>query len=273
MWAAYESSVSRERGENGLMDAPSTGELDAELADLRRRAYGPDADIAEDAAAAARLRELERLRRPSEPPAPTGPEESPAHGAEPAPRERAERAAAADPAGDHGSADAQPITAVPWWRRPVVLAAAIAGVAGLVLGLVIPAGSAPHPARTLGVAGGAPPEAFSDDAVRQALDYLGVQPASMRELDRYGDIQPWIARAGQGSTCLLLSSVRAGLTGGFFGVSCTPPGVDWVVDVRLDGRTPMSVPDRSLRTGSLLRFQGSGDTVGLFITPAPPTRT
>ncbi|HEX5728414.1 MAG TPA: hypothetical protein VFX99_03200, partial [Microbacterium sp.] len=47
------------------MDAPGGSvELeDAELERLRRRAYGPDADIAGDAAAQARLSELEAAQR------------------------------------------------------------------------------------------------------------------------------------------------------------------------------------------------------------------
>src|SRR4029450_3948501 len=48
----------------GFMDAPSlTPERSRELADLRRRAYGPDADIQRDPGALHRLHELEALAR------------------------------------------------------------------------------------------------------------------------------------------------------------------------------------------------------------------
>jgi hypothetical protein len=60
VWAAL--APCRARGDNEDMDAPR-GSVEFEPADelerLRRRAYGPDADIAGDAAAQARLSELE----------------------------------------------------------------------------------------------------------------------------------------------------------------------------------------------------------------------
>ena len=57
---------SRGRADNGPMDAPSlTAARSKELADLRRRAYGPNADIDSDPAAQHRLHELEELARPS----------------------------------------------------------------------------------------------------------------------------------------------------------------------------------------------------------------
>ena len=121
------------------MPTPDDPRLE-ELRDLRTRAYGPHADIHEDAAALARLRELEAdasgavadpaIRTPT-----TGPRVEPTASDASAPADDGHTSAAGSvtPTG--------PATAVEspaWWRRRVPLLWTAAGVFG---GLVIGAGS------------------------------------------------------------------------------------------------------------------------------------
>jgi hypothetical protein len=92
----------------------------AELALLRARAYGPDADIADDAAARARLEELESLLRtppvPEEPAAPAAPEPAPAPEPTPTPE------TASEPAKPPRSRRLLPVA----WIASVVAVAALA---------------------------------------------------------------------------------------------------------------------------------------------------
>ena len=148
------------------MDAPSlTAARSKELADLRRRAYGPHADIESDPAAQRRLHELEELARPPvvadaarlertadvrrrEPVATGGPE-----------GERAEAEASVAPTSMTGVAVADAAEPAPsgprrpWWRRvPLWAVTAALGVAlGVAIGIAWPTDSEPPPDLVLDV--------------------------------------------------------------------------------------------------------------------------
>lgn len=283
------------------MDAPMTDGREAELADLRRRAYGPDADIAQDAAATARLRELESQLRQSRPALRAAAQESPppttvaigvAERGEPAATRAESMAASSDPAAeapaiasaDGGSrpdagaglaaeagtaagAVARPV----WWRRRGVQIGAIAAAAGLVLGIGIPLLAAPRPVAVLGVIDEGGTFDSSSAAESSIVEYLNLKAKSLRKIESYGNIQGWIGASNDGSTCLLLTPADASTDLYFYGASCTPPGMDWVVDVRItDDTQDLHLPGTPPRIGSVLRFQGHGDSVDLWIAEAPP---
>ncbi len=119
-----------------------TPESSRELADLRRRAYGPDADILGDPDAVRRLRELESQDRPDEPVVPAqgtvasaeAPDAPSATAALP-PRSAAETPSAA--AG-------RPHRRVPVWATITAV-----GIVGLIVGMAISASIAPRADATL----------------------------------------------------------------------------------------------------------------------------
>ncbi|WP_137844865.1 hypothetical protein [Microbacterium sp. 2FI] len=124
------------------MDAPSsTPELSRELDDLRRRAYGPDADIHRDPDAAARLSELEAFVRTPQVEAPAVEEELPADADPPTDAS----AHADDPAAASESIRPPHFLARVGRRVPVWALIATAGVIGLILGVSLPALLAPRP--------------------------------------------------------------------------------------------------------------------------------
>jgi len=130
----------------------------AELAALRARAYGPDADLREDPVAIARLDRLEAAARAGVPQA----------SADPVPEDdsaRTDRDARVEPApaSDAGLEPHEPVTAAdatprrPRRGRPALLVGAGALIAGIVVGYVagaasgrVGAASAPSPAPTMG---------------------------------------------------------------------------------------------------------------------------
>jgi len=169
------------RADNQGMDAPrGSVELEvAELERLRRRAYGPDADIAGDAVAQARLSELEVAQRRQQTPvrdatawasAPVpervpvaAPVEGPRSASTSVPRpvdeafSEHEADGGSDRPADGPIADSDPINgapAAPWWRRPRWLAilggaiAVLAVIAAYVVGISQPLPDEPPPIPT-----------------------------------------------------------------------------------------------------------------------------
>jgi hypothetical protein len=272
------------------MDASMTDAAHAELAELRRRAYGPGSDGGLDAVDAARLRELESLARPASPafatagraatPTPSTPSRTEASvGGDSA------RAAEADPSSavttdqeptspsrPSEEASTEPPSRPVWWRRRMVWVAAVAAVAGIAIGAGVPALLAPRPTAVLGIVKGS--FDTSDTAAGSIIEYLNLKPKTLRKLEAYGGIQGWIGASNDGSTCLLLTPTDPSTGTYFYGASCTPAGMDWVVDVRLTQDTQdLHLPPPVPRIGSVLRFQGHGDRVDLWIDEAPPAST
>lgn len=186
-----------------------------ELAELRRRAYGTPAGIAEDPVAQARLDELENAtRNPSTAPEPSGPEAAPPRDPAESPSGLCEAGAATSPASH------------PRRRVGTVFVAVVTALAGAVLtawGLSAASGTAVDPAPTSGAS--APPSLMSlgapfvdrsaapDPSV--SVDSLvggaawarsaGFDVATMQGYRTVDSITPWTAtRSGGREHCVLL---------------------------------------------------------------------
>lgn len=249
------------------MDAPPLSPARSqELADLRRRAYGPNADIQRDPIAQRRLYELEQLARPAA--------DEPVHESEVARQEVLPPPGVGDEASDSpDSTEPEPSVAVEeaavappataarrsWWRRiPLWAVAAVVGLGvGLALGLSWPTSSEPPPDLTLDVepGGGEKGAGF-----RENLDYWGVDPSTVVPHEPFDAIQVWTARAVDESRCLLLS-----FDGGFLSATCSGAGLDPVLDftvydgMSLELETPLPI-------GTVIRFVGREGHVDVWVS-------
>jgi hypothetical protein len=244
------------------MDAPPlSSERRRELAELRSRAYGPDADIDRDADALARLIELEELARTDAPDAVIEPVRGPGAPAD---------AAAAGPAsiagestavvlGETGSpVESETATAIapdrrPRWRRvPLWAYLSTALLVGVVIGLAMPALVPPHPATTL--------QQAPIDGAPLDFQMYGIQAVSPVRYQSFHDLEVWSAQTEQGSTCIVVTSDAAEwMTAG-----CAPAPLDPTADINfytgmraIDG---LEMPD-----GSVLRFILRGDVMEVWI--------
>lgn len=231
------------------MDAPTmTSEGRRELAELRSRAYGPDADIHRDAEALARLIELEAIARVD---APT---------AGPGPLDRRSRSAAAEPSTESAPADTdgsvEPHDDRPRDRRTRIPRWAwIAGAAavGLAAGLAVPLLSPPHPVATLRQA---PPA----DGVELDFETYGIPAGSPVSYEQFHDLQIWSAETEQGSTCVVVTTGAEE----WMAAGCAPAPLTPTADIlyypgmrTIDG---LDLPD-----GSVIRFVLQGDVIEVWI--------
>lgn len=240
-------------------------ERSRELADLRRRAYGPAADIARDPVALARLHELEDLLREEEPanvvpqepavrdPAPTT-SEVPAVPAEPA-QERAPETSSAP----EGARVAAPRRS--WWQRVPVWAVAVASaLLGVVLTLSAVNLAADHPDATLNPAAEPPEVPVQWDELLRGWD---LDPTTTRSFGAFREIDVWAVRSRIGAPCLMLSS-----RGRPFSVGCASQDLDPVVDFTVQSGM-LGILNDDLRDGTLLRFVARDDRVDVWVREAP----
>lgn len=227
-----------------------------ELAELRRRAYGPGGGI--DAAGIARLRELEQATRT---PALTEPS---AGRVDEARSERPDEEPAAPVATDA-------LTSVPpsgegrgWLaRRPTWQVAA----AGVIIGAVVAGGAG---AVVAAAASGSGPDA------RLAL--ASEQPAANRfhdvEARAHEQFHPFEVYSAprEEMTCLYVA-LPTEQDGGWYGhVDCVPAGDSprvslWIGDVGMPmGSLP---PVEGIESGTHLRFELRGDSVDVWVTTVP----
>ncbi|WP_344063581.1 hypothetical protein [Microbacterium pumilum] len=244
------------------MDAPSlTPERSRELADLRKRAYGPDADIAHDPEALERLHELEEQLRSDTP--------------EPVVLEAAEPAAAVAPAVDarNGStAMASPVASEPpsapaplpsqksrpWWRRvPLWVSLAIIGLLGVLVGIMVPAAVAPGADTTLHPSEN-PVLALDDEWLSSMLDWLQVNEPPT-EFEPFDNLQVITAISETGSTCLVVFWVNQ-----WSDASCTPDGLTPTVDFVAYPGSPQPLDD-IVPVGTVIRFELHGDEVDVTL--------
>jgi hypothetical protein len=237
------------------MDAPSlTPERFRELADLRRRAYGPDADIQRDPTAVRRLHELEDLvRDPAE--------------REPSPRvPDAQTAAAQPPARPPAPAAVsehrpRATRRIPLWA--VALAAVVAGVmiGASALWLVQRSASVEAaPDVTLHRTSSAPARG---PGFTQGLDFWGVERGSLAAYDSFSSIGVWTARSTDGSRCILLSSA-----GQIFTANCAAKDLDPVFDLTINANLQVDF-NGMLPEGSVIRFVARAGAVDVWVRPAP----
>jgi hypothetical protein len=180
------------------VDAAQTPpELERELAELRRRAYGPHADIATDAPAIARLLELEslysrRARSSSRPPTVS---ESEPVAPEPASR---------------GAAVVAMLSALV--LVPVVIATSLAsGSSGV----------------TLHLRSDVPPEAAAELAEVGQLDYMGITASDVQLYDQYRGLNVWSAQRSADTICLFVTSAEPPR----WRVDCAPRGGRPTIDL------------------------------------------
>ncbi|WP_104166853.1 hypothetical protein [Cryobacterium sp. N22] len=257
---------------------PGSGEFDEsnELDRLRRRAYGPGADIAGDAAAQARLAELEAAQRRQ--PAPIG--EAAASAPDPIPERvpvlgsghgsRSDSASSPQPedgaSAEHESAGSKTIDgapAAPWWRGRrwfAILGGAIAALAVIAALVAWMSPRAPEYVLTPDYA--FPPDfvlALKSDSVdadepkdpHGTLDRLGLDADEMRRYEDYGYLSVWSGESRYGTTCLLVAHPVQGLNEGIGAEACSADDLDTIADLMQT-------------TGSLTRFVLKSDHVVVY---------
>ncbi|MGC5171012.1 hypothetical protein ACLQ2Q_10195 [Microbacterium sp. DT81.1] len=269
-----------------------------ELERLRERAYGPDADIAQDAAAQARLSELEAARRLSiiapVPEVPRGgdaaPASGPAHGSifmatgpagaplpvdahlESGPGARLEEGAGPVTTSVGASAPAAAVAgaptglaATPWWRRRRWLAMIGGGVAAVLLVAAVVSSLAPRPDFVLQLQGPAGDEQEITD-MNSSITWLGLDPEQLLRFEDFRGFRVWSGPTQYGTDCLIISRVDQGLAA----LGCSPAGLATIADLqRYSGVTDEVFAD--MPTGSMIRFVLDGDRVEVFLGEAEAT--
>ena len=249
------------------MDAEARGELQR----LRARAYGPDADLADDPAAWARLRDLEEAERRGRADATPPPVEESA----PAPADDEAQDIDAD-RGDDAVTDRpsrRPVlrrARTLWlWAGSLAVVAAVASAASIAATTFVPV------ARTAGVAqvdALRPDPTVATDVVRSMG--FGSSPVS-GYADFYGLTafagSTEIDSAGNRADCLLLmdtadigatgddTSFRGGFRYGACGAGAFPATVEFVVTPELPEAFRQRFP-----VGSSVQFVREGERVGVF---------
>ncbi|MGZ0710600.1 hypothetical protein ACWPKO_19920 (plasmid) [Coraliomargarita sp. W4R53] len=228
------------------MDGGPQASTDAsELAALRRRAYGPDADIWSDVDAQRRLHELEQRERPQDQVAAGG--ES-ARGRDRGP----EPLPATLPQVPPGvAADAPPTPR----GRPLWLVALISLLVGGIVGAALVSASIPRADLVLRETSDRLPEEIS----RQIVDWGGADSA-IQGHEALGELTVWTAQSATGDTCMILvsaSSIQA--------MWCAPGGMDPSIDVLVGRDVP--VPGPEFPEGSALRLIAGDDGVAVWMSP------
>ncbi|MFT3796957.1 hypothetical protein [Microbacterium sp.] len=236
-------------------------DADSELARLRARAYGADADIHDDPAALARLTELEHQHRAAlaqpapEPPVPVRPVPGiPPYITEPT-ASAGEATEAATPANDAGPARRS--------RRRLLLACAITAAASAAVAVPVTLW-----AQELGDR----PSAVLRPVGEPAASTLPGYGAELRDDTRfYGEfsgLQVVVGGfEGDEQDCLFIVPDSGNLDSGLIG-NCAPlPFAPWM-DVRLsDYAAGQAVEEFGPR--AVLRFEVVGDEVHVFVRQAP----
>ncbi|MFE1663662.1 hypothetical protein [Microbacterium sp. P02] len=269
-----------------------------ELTALRKRAYGPDADILRDPRALRRLTELESADRrtravPPVRPAPAGPHQTaPANAADPegardestAPSGQGRSAAVADrarpservddPASRVG-ADPSPsgTPGTPWRRvRGGVLAlsrkwwaVAAASVVLTALALWGLQAATDRPDALLAPIASTPAEREAVDVPGSLAGYR-VDDAELQRYESYGRLRVWSGESADGRRCLLLETERYGV----FNAGCVPVGLDPVVDFTVYEGMPAALRG-DLPVGSVVRFVLVGTQVEVSAATATTT--
>lgn len=259
---------------------PQASEQSRELAELRRRAYGPGADIAADPTAVARLRALEELVHEHEPAAsvPVEPavrerprpddDDASRGGAAPAETPRVDPPPIETTSADDAVAQGTRAAETPrkqWWRViPVwVIALASAGV-GAAIALSAVNLAADRPDATL-VPESSTPETGADFDER--VRGFDGDPSTMQYFGDFHEIDVWELRSRIGAPCVLLSS-----RGRPFTIGCAAQDLDPVVDFTVQSGM-LGILNDQLRDGMLLRFVGRDDRIDVWVREAPARET
>lgn len=231
-----------------------------ELAALRRRAYGPDADIHSDRSALDRLHELEALaRRVAEPVA--SPEAARRMVAPPLP-EPPEAQAATEPVTQERTAavtaTAELSPRLRWWQRlPLWSVAAGSLAVGIAVGAMGMAStlSNPGPDYTL--------RALPDDGEREQesnnlLSPWGLDADSVVRFEPFSGLDVSTALSNEGARCILLLRDAEPVW-----TQCAPDGLDTILDYTVyPGDTLL---DETLPVGTVVRFIADGSLIRVWV--------
>ena len=254
----------------GMGSVPPDGALEAELAALRARAYGADADIDGDPRALRRLAELEEwhaammaaavdAEHPSAEPEGPAPGSSPAWtgqsgAAAPTARtlDRLPSAGATRGAESLGRLSRTRVGAI------ALGAAGVAAIAAVVAGVI--AWTAPQPDASLRFTGALPGE----QALRLADFARGqlVSTSSLRGFQPWGELEVWGAQSALGNRCLLIMEPS---TDSLHAASCVPPPAQPIAEVY---DVPVASGEgwhEGLPVGSVVRFVLEGDVVEVWV--------
>jgi hypothetical protein len=245
--------------DNCSMDpSTSTSDESRELADLRRRAYGPDADIQGDPDAMRRLHELESEARRADPAAAHEPETDEAR------ESAAEAASVTEPVVENHPVESATVPTRRWWRSGVVWA--VAGVSLLLGGAIgataLAASTAPSdgPDVTLEALPGVDDQGPGWD---EGLKSWGMEPTSVVQYEAYDTIDVMTARASDSARCILLLH-----QGSIFTAACARGGLDPVLDLGVDEGWPIHF-EQPLGPDGVLRFMARADGVDVWARPGP----
>ena len=235
------------------MDAPpSTSERSRELAELRSRAYGPDADIDRDADAIARLIELEGLVRAGAPGNVDAPDRLAATGAQPA--QPAEVVVDEEETADAGPSTTTPAPRRAAWRRvPAIAYIAGAAVLGLGAGLAVPALSPPHPVATLRAS---PPA----DGAQLDFGMYGIPAESAMRYESFRNLEVWSAETQQGSVCVVVTTRE----GEWMAAGCAPAPLNPTADITYYPGM-RGIDGLELADGSVVRFVLRDDVMEVWL--------
>ncbi|WOQ68546.1 hypothetical protein RYJ27_07335 [Microbacterium limosum] len=252
-----------------------------ELAELRARAYGPDADILDDPAAQERLSRLEAALRAADTGAGGGRVDAstPASdaGAASAPESgRSDGEPIEDTRDDAGSTveepepEPEPASPAPAKRGlidriggRVVVAAVVTLAIVVVGGAVLPSLTGLGSTAVLRPAG-EPSAAVVDQLNTNPRDFYAIDPASVRSHETFGGLEILSARTADGAgRCLAVASERQ-----LWALQCAPPGLDVILDIPIFPgiRLPDEFPDLPER--SIVRLRLAGDVVEVTVAPA-----
>lgn len=254
-----------------------------ELAELRRRAYGPDADIDADPAARQRLRELEAETRRGEaiaphpsPPAadaevyapPSAPPPPPAADSAPPPQAAADLAEPADLDG----APLAPLSAARAASSRRILLIVLAAVAVLLIAAgAFWAGGRDDGPQPDDVLSAGLPEAPDADETQLAdagiFDYYGVDTADIRWQGKVADaVNVWTAENDEGERCLSVTLDSEGEGEGIYRsvyhISCAST-LDPIVDIPSDVFASFNISGYT--DVQVLRFVSRADGVAVFV--------
>jgi len=229
----------------------------AELDELRRRAYGPDADIWDDAEAIARLSELELLWGHGAVPKEPGTTEPPIDAAE---------TPASAQSDFQALEDTKPIATTPRRRRRMAMIATV-GLVLAAVGSTLTAGSSDVTLyRQLEI-----PRAAAEQLSEVGqLGYLRIARSDVRLYDDFRGLNVWSAPRGSSTICLFVTSAIPPR----WRVDCTPWGGEPTIDLlqyRDDSRLAGLEALGDVPVGHVLRFALRDGAVVVRIVEAPTT--
>lgn len=232
--------------------------IDVELAELRRRAYGPDADIAADPAAQMRLRALEAQEQQQLAAREIEQSASPDNSSSP-PETSNEASTRQDTeAGGRITARTVPFGrgVGPWMLAIVTMTFALmTGTALLATEISRPRAELTLTSRSL------PADVIVPGISTATLQSWGIPPGALTYHGRVGALDVWTMTDGMDAACLILS-----VDGSFYRQSCGRRPLEPQIDVVADSDLiPSGSIDPAVPSGSTVRIALSGPVVRIFI--------